>query len=129
MTHLLTDIRFALRSFAKAPVFTLVAVTSLALGIGANTAIFTLMDQVLLRALPVKDPEQLVRIFANGPHYGSNWGSNSMSHPMYLDFRATIKCSAMLSAGSGQPPASVITARLSASVVSWCRATTSTCWE
>ena len=87
MTHLLTDIRFALRSFAKAPVFTLVAVTSLALGIGANTAIFTLMDQVLLRALPVKDPEQLVRIFANGPHYGSNWGSNSMSHPMYLDFQ------------------------------------------
>lgn len=87
MTNLLTDIRFAFRSFAKAPVFTIVAVTSLALGIGANTAIFTLMDQVLLRALPVKDPEQLAMVFARGPHYGSNWGSNSMSHPMYLDFR------------------------------------------
>jgi predicted permease len=87
MTHLLTDIRFAVRSFAKAPVFTLVAVTSLALGIGANTAIFTLMDQVLLRVLPVENPDQLAMMFARGPHYGSNWGSNSMSHPMYLDFR------------------------------------------
>lgn len=83
----MADIRFALRSFAKVPVFTLVAITSLALGIGANTAIFTLMDQVLLRALPVKDAEQLVLVFSRGTHYGSNWGSNSMSHPMYLDIR------------------------------------------
>jgi predicted permease len=87
MSHLLADIRFALRSFAKMPVFSAVAVTSLALGIGANTAIFTLMDQVLLRALPVTDPEQLVLVFARGPHYGSNWGSNSMSYPMYRDIR------------------------------------------
>jgi hypothetical protein len=47
------DFRFALRTFGKSPVFTGVAVLSLALGIGANTAIFTLMDQALLRALPV----------------------------------------------------------------------------
>jgi predicted permease len=87
MSHLLADIRFAIRSFSKAPVFTAVAVISLALGIGANTAIFTLMDQVLLRALPVKDPDRLVLIFARGNHYGSNWGSNSMSYPMYRDFR------------------------------------------
>src|SRR3954451_11449531 len=87
MLNLLADIRFALRSFAKVPVFTAVAIISLALGIGANTAIFTLMDQVLLRALPVENPEQLVQIFARGSHYGSNWGSNSMSHPMYRDFR------------------------------------------
>jgi predicted permease len=87
MSHLIADIRFALRSFAKAPVFTAVAVASLALGIGANTAVFTIMDQVLLRALPVKDPEQLVQVFGRGAHYGSNWGSNSMSHPMYLDFQ------------------------------------------
>jgi predicted permease len=87
MSHLLADIRFALRSFAKVPVFTAVAVTSLALGIGANTAIFTLMDQVLLRALDVENPEQLVLTFARGSHYGSNWGSNSMSYPMYRDFR------------------------------------------
>ena len=84
---LLADIRFALRSFSKVRVFTAVAVISLALGIGANTAIFTLMDQVLLRALPVKRPEQLVQIFTWGWHYGSNWGMNSMSYPMYLDLR------------------------------------------
>src|SRR5688572_11484847 len=87
MSHLLADIRFALRSFLKSPVFTTVAVASLALGIGANTAIFTLMDQVLLRSLPVRDPEQLVMVFARGSHYGSNWGSNSMSYPMYRDLR------------------------------------------
>src|SRR5688572_31582314 len=68
MSHVFADIRFALRSFAKAPVFTVVAITSLALGIGANTAIFTLMDQVLLRALPVQDPEQLVLVFSRGSH-------------------------------------------------------------
>jgi predicted permease len=87
IANLLADIRYALRSFAKVPVFTAVAVISLALGIGANTAIFTLMDQVLLRALPVADPEQLVQIFARGSHYGSNWGMNSMSYPMYRDIR------------------------------------------
>lgn len=87
MRNLFADIRFALRTFAKVPVFTAVAIISLALGIGANTAIFTLMDQVLLRALPVDDPEQLVQIYARGSHYGSNWGSNSMSYPMYRDFR------------------------------------------
>ncbi|MBC8166624.1 MAG: ABC transporter permease [Bryobacteraceae bacterium] len=87
MQNLLADIRFAIRSFSKVPIFTAVAIISLALGIGANTAIFTLMDQVLLRALPVENPEQLVQIFARGAHNGSNWGSNSMSYPMYRDFR------------------------------------------
>src|SRR6202047_2621318 len=81
------DLRFALRSFKKAPVFTAVAVLSLALGIGANTAIFTLLDQVLLRLLPVKDPQQLVLLTMKGRHYGSNWGGNSISHPMFRDFR------------------------------------------
>src|SRR3954468_18460672 len=87
MSNLLADIRFAVRTFAKVPVFTTVAIVSLALGIGANTAIFTLMDQVLLRVLPVDEPERLVQIYARGSHYGSNWGSNSMSYPMYKDFR------------------------------------------
>jgi predicted permease len=87
MPHVYADIRFALRSFAKSPMFTAVAVTSLALGIGANTAIFTLMDQILLRALRVQDPEQLVMIFSRGQHYGSTWGMHSISYPMYRDFR------------------------------------------
>lgn len=87
MAHLLSDLQYAFRSFAKSPVFTAVALTSLALGIGANTAIFTLMDQVILRALPLKDPEQLVLFTWVGSHYGSNTGTNSLSYPMYRDFR------------------------------------------
>jgi predicted permease len=62
-------------------------VLSLALGIGANTAIFTLIDQVLLRLLPVKDPQQLVLLWTRGQHYGSNSGANKISYPMYADFR------------------------------------------
>ena len=87
MRNLVADLRFALRTLAKAPVFTGVAVLSLALGIGANTAIFSLLDQILLRLLPVKQPEQLVLLTMRGSHYGSNWGGNAISYPMYRDFK------------------------------------------
>jgi predicted permease len=87
MHNLWADLRYAFRSFRKAPVFAAVAVLSLALGIGANTAIFTLLDQVLLRLLPVKDPRQLVLLTMRGRHYGSNWGGNMISYPMYRDFQ------------------------------------------
>ncbi len=85
MTQLSQDLRFALRGLGKSKAFTTVAVLSLALGIGANTAIFTLMDQVLLRRLPVKDPDQLVLFNMKGSHYGSNWGGNAISYPLYED--------------------------------------------
>jgi len=88
MSSLKNDIRFALRAFRKSPLFTGVAVLSLALGIGANTAIFTLLDQVLLRLLPVKNPRELVLLNMHGFHYGSNWGYNALSYPMYEDFSA-----------------------------------------
>jgi predicted permease len=84
---LLQDIQFALRTFRKAPLFVFVAVLSLAFGIGANTAIFSLTDQILLRTLPVRDPQQLVLFSAKGQHYGNNQGWNRISYPMYQDFR------------------------------------------
>ncbi|MGO4884243.1 MAG: ABC transporter permease [Bryobacteraceae bacterium] len=87
MRNLAHDFRFALRTFKKSPVFLTVAVLSLALGIGANTAIFTLVDQILLRLLPVKDPQQLVLFWGRGRHYGSNNGRYKISYPMYEDFR------------------------------------------
>ena len=81
------DAKYAFRMLACTPGFTAVAVLTLALGIGANTAIFTLLDQVLLRLLPVKNPQQLVLLSMKGRHYGSNWGGNAISHPMFRDFR------------------------------------------
>ena len=86
MNTVWNDIRYAIRGFRRTPLFTSVAILSLAFGIGANTAIFSLLDQVLLRLLPVKDPQQLVLLTTHGSHYGSNWGGNAISYPMYSDF-------------------------------------------
>jgi predicted permease len=87
MPRLVSDVQFALRNLRRSPLFTMVAVGSLALGIGANTAIFTLVDQLLLRMLPVKNPSQLALIYSTGPHMGSNRGPRASSYPMYEDFQ------------------------------------------
>jgi predicted permease len=87
MAPLVWDLRYAFRTLRKAPLFTSVAVLSLAMGIGANTAIFTLVHQLILQSLPVNHPEQLVLLSAVGRHYGSNSGPNAISYPMYQDFR------------------------------------------
>jgi len=84
---LLRDLQYTFRTLARTPGFTAIAILTLGLGIGANTAIFSLLDQVLLRLLPVKDPQQLVLLTMKGHHYGSNWGGNAISHPMFRDFR------------------------------------------
>src|SRR4051794_24841952 len=68
------DFVYGVRMLAKTPGFTTVAVLSLALGIGANTAIFTLIDTVILRTLPVKDPQQLV-VLSNPTSSGANIGT------------------------------------------------------
>jgi len=85
MGSLAQDFRFAVRGLGKSKPFTVVAVLSLALGIGANTAIFTLLDQVLLRRLPVQEPERIALLTMVGSHYGNNWGGNAISYPLYED--------------------------------------------
>jgi predicted permease len=87
MKRLTQDIQFALRTFGKSPIFTAVGILSLALGIGANTAIFSLVNQLILKLLPVKNPQSIVLLAGRGNHYGSNNGRNALSYPMYQDFR------------------------------------------
>src|SRR5215831_1220698 len=64
------DVRYGLRMLVKNPTLTIVAVLTLALGVGANTAIFSIVDAVLLRSLPYRDPDRLVRVFFNEPGVG-----------------------------------------------------------
>jgi len=82
-----SDVRLALRGLRRSPLFATVAILSLALGIGANTAIFTLIDQILLRKLPVAAPDQLVMLYQEGSHNGSNMGSRMHSYPLYQDLQ------------------------------------------
>src|SRR5512132_1552215 len=87
VSSIMSDFRYALRTLLKAPAFTIVVVLTLALGIGANTAIFSLTDQVLLRMLPVKSPEQLVLLDGPGAFSGRTFNNGTFSYPMYRDFR------------------------------------------
>jgi predicted permease len=94
MSNILNDLRFALRQLRRSPVFALTAVLTLALGIGANTAIFSLLDQALLSALPVQRPRELVILQYTGDAWeGSthNHGGDPnalFSYPLYKDLVA-----------------------------------------
>ena len=84
------DLRFAFRTLARSPLFTAVAMVSLALGIGANTSIFSLLDQVLYRSLPVRDPRSLVLFHVDEHSSGNSFSDNPQSvfsYPMYKDLR------------------------------------------
>jgi predicted permease len=104
MTTTMSDLRLALRGLRRSPLFATVAILSLALGIGANTAIFTLIDQILLRKLPVVAPEELVMLHQQGPNMGSNTGSRMHSYPLYQDLQqraepfAEVLCRRMIDA-------------------------------
>src|ERR687893_425065 len=77
------DIRFGFRLLWKSPGFTVVAVLTLALGIGANSAIFSGVSAFILRPLPVEDPDRIVRLFEI---YGDDAGYNSFSYPDYVEY-------------------------------------------
>lgn len=93
MGTLRQDVRYALRQLRKAPGFTLTAVVTLALGIGANTAIFTLVQSMLLRSLPVSNPAQLYRVgdtdncCVNGGFVGNNGDFDIFSYDLYLHLK------------------------------------------
>ena len=91
MRTVIEDLRYGLRLLWKSPAFTIVAVLTLSLGIGANTAIYTLLDQVLLRDLPVKEPNRLTVLRFSGDDTGSTHARGDsnvvFSYPMYRDVR------------------------------------------
>jgi predicted permease len=114
MTQFLQDLRYAVRQLRKSPGFALTAIITLALGIGANTAIFTLVQGILLRSLPVADPSRLYRIgdtddcCVNGGFVGDNGDFDIFSYDLYQHFRKSAPEFEQLAAvQAGQPMFSV----------------------
>ena len=123
MSHLLTDLRYGLRLLSKRPAFTLLIVLILGLGIGANTAIFGLLEQVLLRPLPYPEPDRLVRISGTDAD-----GKGPLSYPDFLDLRErqrVFESIALVDHRDVVRPATVSRTRR---VATRCRRTTSRCW-
>jgi putative ABC transport system permease protein len=96
---MLQDIRFASRQLVKTPGFTIVAVSTLALAIGANTAIFSAVDAVLLHPLPYPDPDRLMSATENLPHYGLKGLEPSFSE--FLEYRRMATCFSQIAAVTG----------------------------
>src|SRR5881227_4163321 len=84
---MITDLKYALRMLMKAPVFAIIAILTLALGIGANSAIFSVIDTVLLRPLPFKNPDEIVHIWGRYANDSGRVRGNVHSFPDYVDLR------------------------------------------
>src|SRR5258705_5244503 len=123
METLIKDVRYGLRMLVRNPGFTLVAILSLALGIGANTTIFTLVNTVLLHPIPVRDPQRLVSVFMTDEKNKNNqFNLFQVSHLNYNDYRdqntvfeqtAAYLGSAINLSGGGEPE------QIGADLVSW----------
>jgi len=85
--QLIQDVRYGLRQLRRSPGLTLVITLSLALGIGANTAIFSVINAVMLRLLPVQNPEQLVQVGFQGKHNAQSFVGESFSYPLFQELR------------------------------------------
>src|SRR5262245_9833068 len=112
MYSLINDLRFALRSLSRRPGFAAAAVLTLAIGIGANTAIFSVVHDVVLQRLPFPDPQQLVMVW----EADRNGDRNNMGYPTFNDWRAQNHSFEAMSAfadwnptlaGAGEPQALV----------------------
>src|SRR5215217_9772292 len=119
MDSLIKDIRYGFRSLLKRPGFTVIALIALALGIGANTAIFSLVNAIVLRPLPFPEPDRLVWVWGN---IRSGGNTASVSPPDYLDYREQNKTLENLAAAFGIPAPVNMTGngdpeRLNASIV------------
>src|SRR5437588_6006738 len=103
----MTSLRIVLRGLLRTPLFTAIAVISLALGIGANTAIFSLLDQLMLRTLPVSNPRELVYLYHPGPFQGGvstdEAGDPSFSYPAFREMQQQQTPFVGLAAGRAQP--------------------------
>src|SRR5947199_4799162 len=104
---LLHDIRYAIRSMRKTPTFAAIAVLTLALGIGANTAIFTIINAVFLHPLPVEDASRLVQIKTTDPRNKNNGGGGlGVSVPNFQDIRERAQSFSAVIATVGPVPVS-----------------------
>ena len=105
MSSLWKDLRYGLRMLRRSPGFTLIAVLTLALGIGANTAIFQLIDAIRLRTIPVKNPEELATVRIADRHWGSGQFSgpySQLSFPMWEQIRDRQQGFSQIAAWSAQ---------------------------
>src|SRR5918911_693416 len=110
MSKLFQDLRYGVRILLKQPGFTLVAVLTLALGIGANTAIFSLVNSILLRPLPFREPDRVVRLVQASPKLGlASWGVSQADFAAYREQNRSFETIALYNSnainltGAGEP--------------------------